>query len=111
MNCPCELYGLKTEGRGWGEWSFRILEWPDSAGYSMLPHDLYRQLPIPSSQIAYGNGFSEVMYADAIAAFLALVEAFGKATWTRRKGFQRIYYGPQWVPDWSLAAKVPDDTR
>lgn len=123
--CPFRMFRIDTEpywalaaqkyllpdqiegGRGWGNWGDWDLPWPEGAGLSMLPKGLYRHLPKSTNEWDQGWS-SERAYDSTAEAFQALVTAFSRATWERKSLRQRLWYGPQWVPDWTLSSKVPE---
>ncbi len=103
-------YMRETEtlaGYGWGRWDFKELKWPDSAGFSMLPADLFRRLPKGHSYLTWN--YSERMYDSVALALHALVQTFVEAVKPRVNWIHRQWAGKQWLPDWDTVASVPED--
>jgi uncharacterized protein (TIGR02996 family) len=104
-------------GNGWINWGKEQYDfsgdsptwsWPWSAGMSTIPRGLFRYLP--RSNNGFDDGYTgHRPYNSVGEAFTALVSAYALATRPRKNRLERIWYGPQWVPDWSLVDSVPNE--
>lgn len=102
------LPGELLAGYGWGNWDWEGLNWPWSAGLSMISPPLFRWLPKRGTILDTGRG-SERGYETITAAFQSLADAFVRATRPRASALDRLWNGASWAPEWDLVSEVPNE--
>lgn len=95
-----------VEPAGWGNWTFTGMDWPWSAGWGMLPSEVYKWLPTVGR--VRGTWYERVVYPSPCRAYEALVSAFLRAT-KPRWVLAKMLFGSAWEPNWDLVSRVPED--
>lgn len=92
---------------GWGNWTYKGLDWPWSAGLSMLPPEVYKCLP--TVERVRDEWYERAVYQTRRRAYEALAGAFVQATRPRTSRLDRFWNDPQWLPDYDLVSQVPNE--